>query len=59
MRNNAFQNPSSFDPIRLEVFKHLFSAIPEEMGAVLRKVSFSPNIKERDYSVPCSINMEP
>ena len=51
MRNNASQNPSSFDPIRLEVFKHLFSAIPEEMGAVLRKVSFSPNIKERrDYS---------
>lgn len=40
-----------FDPIRLEVFKHLFSAIPEEMGAILRKASFSPNIKERrDYS---------
>jgi N-methylhydantoinase B len=42
------------DPIRLEVFKHLFSAIPEEMGAILRKASFSPNIKERrDYS--CAI----
>jgi N-methylhydantoinase B len=40
-----------FDPIRLEVFKHLFSALAEEMGAVLRKASFSPNIKERrDYS---------
>ena len=41
----------SFDPIRLEVFKHLFAAIAEEMGAVLRKASYSPNIKERrDFS---------
>lgn len=39
------------DPISLEVFKHLFAAIPEEMGAVLRKASYSPNIKERrDFS---------
>ncbi len=39
------------DPVRLEVYKHFFSAIAEEMGAVLRKASFSPNIKERrDYS---------
>ena len=42
------------DPIRLEVFKHLFSAVAEEMGAILRKASFSPNIKERrDFS--CAI----
>jgi N-methylhydantoinase B len=39
------------DPIQLEVFKHRFSAIAEEMGAVLRKSSYSPNIKERrDFS---------
>lgn len=39
------------DPVRLEVFKHLFSAIAEEMGVVLRKASYSPNIKERrDFS---------
>ena len=39
------------DPIRLEVFKHLFASIAEEMGVVLRKTSFSPNIKERrDFS---------
>jgi len=39
------------DPIRLEVFKHLFAAIPEEMGVILQKASFSPNIKERrDFS---------
>jgi N-methylhydantoinase B len=42
------------DPIRLEVFKHLFAAVAEEMGVVLRKSSYSPNIKERrDYS--CAI----
>ncbi len=41
----------SYDPIRLEVFKHLFAAIPEEMGVVLRKSSYSPTIKERrDFS---------
>ena len=39
------------DPIELEVFKHLFHAIAEEMGATLRRTAFSPNIKERrDYS---------
>jgi N-methylhydantoinase B len=42
------------DPIRLEVFKHRFAAIAEEMGAVLQKASYSPNIKERrDFS--CAI----
>ncbi len=41
----------SVDPIRLEVFKHLFASVAEEMGVVLRKTSFSPNIKERrDFS---------
>lgn len=39
------------DPIELEVFKHLFHSIAEEMGAALRRTAFSPNIKERrDYS---------
>ncbi|MBU0510989.1 MAG: hydantoinase B/oxoprolinase family protein [Chloroflexi bacterium] len=39
------------DPIRLEVFKHRFAATAEEMGAVLQKASYSPNIKERrDFS---------
>ena len=41
----------SHDPIELEVFKHLFHSIAEEMGAALRRTAFSPNIKERrDYS---------
>jgi N-methylhydantoinase B len=39
------------DPIELEVFKHLFHSIADEMGAALRRTAFSPNIKERrDYS---------
>ena len=39
------------DPIELEVFKSLYHSIAEEMGAALRRTSFSPNIKERrDYS---------
>ncbi len=42
---------NGLDPIRLEVFKHLFSSVADEMGVVLRKTSYSPNIKERrDYS---------
>ena len=39
------------DPVRLEVYRHLFSALAEEMGAALKGSAFSPNIKERrDYS---------
>ncbi|HEX4996585.1 MAG TPA: hydantoinase B/oxoprolinase family protein [Terriglobia bacterium] len=39
------------DPVRLEIFKGLFHAIAEEMGATLKRTGFSPNIKERrDYS---------
>jgi N-methylhydantoinase B len=41
----------AYDPIKLEIFKHLFAAVAEEMGTVLRKASYSPNIKERrDFS---------
>lgn len=39
------------DPVKLEIYKHLFVAIADEMGTILRKTSYSPNIKERrDYS---------
>jgi N-methylhydantoinase B/oxoprolinase/acetone carboxylase alpha subunit len=42
------------DPIELELFRSLFVSIAEEMGVVLRKTSYSANIKERrDYS--CAI----
>ncbi len=41
-------------PIELEIFKNLFASICEEMGVVLCRSSFSPNIKERrDFS--CAI----
>src|SRR5881296_3642655 len=41
----------SFDPIRVEIFKSLYSSVAEEMGVTLRRTAFSPNIKERrDYS---------
>jgi len=37
--------------IELELFRHLLVSIAEEMGTVLRKTSYSANIKERrDYS---------
>ncbi len=40
--------------IELEIFNNLFSAIADEMGIVLRRSSFSPNIRERcDFS--CAI----
>jgi len=39
------------DSAELEIFKNLFHSVAEEMGAALRRSSFSPNIKERrDYS---------
>lgn len=43
--------PDTPNPIRLEIFKHIFASVAEEMGVVLRRTSYSPNIKERrDFS---------
>lgn len=40
-----------FDPIQVEVWRHLFESVAEEMGATLERTAFSPNIKERrDHS---------
>lgn len=40
-----------YDPIKLEVYKNLFSSIAEEMGVALCRTAYSPNIKERrDFS---------
>ncbi|PIQ23310.1 5-oxoprolinase [bacterium (Candidatus Blackallbacteria) CG17_big_fil_post_rev_8_21_14_2_50_48_46] len=42
------------DPIQLEIYKHRFRAIAEEMGAALCRSAYSSNIKERrDFS--CAI----
>ncbi len=39
------------DPITLELYRHRFSGIAEEMGITLQRTSYSPNIKERlDFS---------
>ena len=35
------------DPVALEVARNQYSAIADEMGVVLRRTSYSPNIKER------------
>jgi N-methylhydantoinase B len=37
----------SVDPITLEVARNRFAGIADEMGAVLRRTAYSPNIKER------------
>jgi N-methylhydantoinase B len=44
----------SVDAISLEVFKHLYAGVAEQMGVTLQRASFSPNIRERlDFS--CAI----
>lgn len=44
----------TFDPIQVEVWRNLLSAVAEEMGATLERTAYSPNIKERlDHS--CAI----
>jgi N-methylhydantoinase B len=41
----------SVNAVRLEVYRHLFTALAEQMGGALKGAAFSPNIKERrDYS---------
>jgi N-methylhydantoinase B len=42
------------DPILLEVYRNKLSSIAEEMGLVLQRSSFSPNIKER-RDLSCAI----
>jgi N-methylhydantoinase B len=39
------------DPILLELYRHRYEGVAEEMGATLQRTSYSPNIKERlDFS---------
>ena len=45
---------SSLDGVQLSLFSHRLSAICDEMGSILRRAAFSPNIKDRmDFS--CAI----
>jgi N-methylhydantoinase B len=38
----------SIDPVTLEVLRHAMEGVADEMGAVLRRTAYSPNIKERE-----------
>src|SRR5579862_2583599 len=42
------------DPVTLEVLRNALESIADEMGAVLKRTSFSPNIKER-MDASCAI----
>jgi N-methylhydantoinase B len=48
MRRNAI------DPVTLEVLRNALESIADEMGAVLKRTAFSPNIKER-MDASCAI----
>jgi N-methylhydantoinase B len=40
-----------YDAVKLELYKNLYASVAEEMGVVLCRTAFSPNIKERwDFS---------
>ncbi|HVF43881.1 MAG TPA: hydantoinase B/oxoprolinase family protein, partial [Pyrinomonadaceae bacterium] len=48
---SAMRRKENFDPVTLEIYRALYTSVAEEMGLVLRRTAFSPNIKERrDYS---------
>jgi len=38
---------ATMNPVTLEILKNAFTAIPDEMGAALKRTAYSPNIKER------------
>ena len=39
------------EQVQLEIFKNMFASIAEEMGVVMQRSAYSPNIKERlDFS---------
>src|SRR5260221_1397796 len=48
------ERPNTVDPITLEVLRNGLESIADEMGAVLKRTSFSPNIKER-MDASCAI----
>src|SRR5579872_723461 len=45
---------NAVDPVTLEVMRNALESIADEMGAVLKRTSFSPNIKER-MDASCAI----
>jgi N-methylhydantoinase B len=51
---NDIRRPNTIDPVTLEVLRNALESIADEMGAVLKRTSFSPNIKER-MDASCAI----
>lgn len=42
---------TEISPVELEIYRTLFKSVADEMGSVLKRTAYSPNIKERrDYS---------
>lgn len=54
MHKSNLHNETKIDAITLEVLRNALQSIAEEMGAVLKNTSFSPNIKER-MDASCAI----
>src|SRR3954447_3023291 len=52
--NDTSLRRNTIDPITLEVLRNALESIADEMGAVLKRTSFSPNIKER-MDASCAI----
>src|SRR5712691_1259252 len=51
---NDIVRRNTIDPVTLEVLRNALESIADEMGAVLRRTAFSPNIKER-MDASCAI----
>src|SRR5260221_14268067 len=54
MNDLVRHNAPLIDPVTLEVLRNALESIADEMGAVLKRTSFSPNIKER-MDASCAI----
>ena len=48
---------TKIDPVEVEVLRNHLVSIVYEMGAVLRRTAYSPNIREREDS-SCQISVE-
>src|ERR1700684_1898855 len=53
-RPGPLGNAPLIDPVTLEVLRNALESIADEMGAVLKRTAFSPNIKER-MDASCAI----
>jgi N-methylhydantoinase B len=54
MNDVPLRNAPLIDPVTLEVLRNALESIADEMGAMLKRTSFSPDIKER-MDASCAI----